>query len=88
MEVNLGGVINGVMTILPRILNTGRAGILFPRPLPTASPPTGLGATYCTTKFAVAGMMEAIATELQDKGVGCFRADTRAERYQPGEDLF
>lgn len=69
--VNLGGVINGVTTMLPRILKHGEGGHIVSTSSTNGIAATGLGAPYCTTKFAVAGMMEAIATELQDKGVGC-----------------
>jgi NAD(P)-dependent dehydrogenase (short-subunit alcohol dehydrogenase family) len=68
--VNLGGVINGVQTILPRILKHGEGGHIVSTSSTNGIAATGVGAPYCTTKFAVAGMMEAIATELQDKGVG------------------
>jgi NAD(P)-dependent dehydrogenase (short-subunit alcohol dehydrogenase family) len=68
--VNLGGVINGVMTILPRILKHGEGGHIVSTSSTNGIAATGVSITYCTTKFAVAGMMEALATELQDKGVG------------------
>jgi NAD(P)-dependent dehydrogenase (short-subunit alcohol dehydrogenase family) len=70
VSVNLGGVINGVQTILPRILKHGEGGHIVSTSSTNGIAATGVGAPYCTTKFAVAGMMEAIATELQDKGVG------------------
>ena len=70
ISVNLGGVINGVVTILPRILKHGEGGHIV-----STSSTLGIAAAsnmipYCTTKFAVAGMMEALATELQDKNIG------------------
>jgi len=70
MGVNVGGVINGVMTILPRILKHGEGGHII-----TTSSTCGLvGSTnfaiYCTTKFAVTGMMECLASELQDRNIG------------------
>jgi NAD(P)-dependent dehydrogenase (short-subunit alcohol dehydrogenase family) len=68
--VNLGGVINGVMTILPRILKHGEGGHIVSTSSTNGIAATGVSVPYCTTKFAVAGMMEALATELQDKGVG------------------
>jgi NAD(P)-dependent dehydrogenase (short-subunit alcohol dehydrogenase family) len=68
--VNIGGVINGVVTILPRILKHGEGGHIVSTSSTNGIAATGVGAPYCTTKFAVAGMMEAMATELQDKGVG------------------
>jgi NAD(P)-dependent dehydrogenase (short-subunit alcohol dehydrogenase family) len=70
VSVNLGGVINGVVTILPRILKHGEGGHIVSTSSTNGIAATGVGAPYCTTKFAVAGMMEAMATELQDKGVG------------------
>jgi len=70
MGVNVGGVINGVMTILPRILKHGEGGHIV-----TTSSTCGLMgssyfAIYCTTKFAVTGMMECLASELQDRNIG------------------
>jgi NAD(P)-dependent dehydrogenase (short-subunit alcohol dehydrogenase family) len=68
--VNLGGVINGVMTILPRILKHGEGGHIVSTSSTNGIAATGVSIPYCTTKFAVAGMMEALATEMQDKGIG------------------
>ena len=70
MDVNVGGTINGLVTILPRILKHGEGGHIV-----ATSSTGGLGAVggcviYCTTKFAVAGMMECVATDLQDKNIG------------------
>lgn len=68
--VNLGGVINGVVTILPRILEHGEGGHIVSTSSTNGIAATGVSVTYCTTKFAVAGMMEALATELQNKNIG------------------
>jgi NAD(P)-dependent dehydrogenase (short-subunit alcohol dehydrogenase family) len=68
--VNLGGVINGLVTILPRILKHGEGGHVVATSSTNGIAATGVGMPYCTTKFAVAGMMEALATELQDKNIG------------------
>jgi len=70
MSVNVGGVINGIMTVVPRIIKHGEGGHIV-----TTSSTCGfmgsLGFTiYCTTKYAVVGMMECLATELQDKNIG------------------
>ncbi len=70
VSVNLGGVINGVVTMLPHILKHGEGGHIV-----STSSTLGVAAAsgmipYCTTKFAVAGMMEALATDLQDKNIG------------------
>jgi len=68
--VNLGGVINGVVTMLPRILKHGEGGHIVSTSSTLGVAAAGGQITYCTTKFAVAGMMEALATELQDKNIG------------------
>jgi NAD(P)-dependent dehydrogenase (short-subunit alcohol dehydrogenase family) len=68
--VNLGGVINGVVTMLPRILKHGEGGHIVSTSSTLGVAASGGQITYCTTKFAVAGMMEALATELQDKNIG------------------
>lgn len=68
--INLDGVINGVQTFLPRILQRGAGGHI----VNTASGAglwAQLGNTlYCTAKFAVVGMSEALNLELQTQGVG------------------
>jgi NAD(P)-dependent dehydrogenase (short-subunit alcohol dehydrogenase family) len=68
--VNLGGVINGLVTIIPRILKHGEGGHIVATSSTNGIAASGVSITYCTTKFAVAGMMEALATELQNKNVG------------------
>ncbi len=70
LSVNVGGVVNGIMTIVPRIIKHGEGGHVV-----TTSSTCGLmgslGFTiYCTGKYAVIGMMECLATELQDKNIG------------------
>jgi NAD(P)-dependent dehydrogenase (short-subunit alcohol dehydrogenase family) len=70
MSVNLGGVINGIQTFVPRMLkhdlgshivNTASmAGFL---PLPGC-------AIYCTTKFAVRGLSESIQQDLAPHNIG------------------
>lgn len=69
INVNLYGVIHGVKTFLPllveqgegHIVNTASVGGLI------SGPPEGL---YTTTKFAVVGLSEALLMEVADKGVG------------------
>jgi NAD(P)-dependent dehydrogenase (short-subunit alcohol dehydrogenase family) len=68
--VNLGGVINGVVTVLPRILKHGEGGHIVSTSSTQGIAAAGGNICYCTTKFAVAGMMEALATDLQDKNIG------------------
>jgi NAD(P)-dependent dehydrogenase (short-subunit alcohol dehydrogenase family) len=70
MGINLDGVINGIQTFLPRIVERGGGGHI----VNTASGAglyAGAGnALYCTAKFAVVGMSEALGLELEPKGVG------------------
>ncbi|MBL4802249.1 MAG: SDR family NAD(P)-dependent oxidoreductase [Emcibacter sp.] len=70
MGINLDGVINGVQTFLPRIIERGDGGHI----VNTASGAglyTGPGnVLYCTAKFAVVGMSESLNAELESQGVG------------------
>jgi NAD(P)-dependent dehydrogenase (short-subunit alcohol dehydrogenase family) len=67
--VNLDGVFSGIHTFLPRMLAHGQGGHLV-----TTSSSAGLVAgmvgVYCTTKFAVVGMMESLRVELAGKNIG------------------
>lgn len=71
LDVNLGGVVNGVQTVLPRML--GRGG---PAHIVNTASAAGLIATpnltYVTSKFAVVGMSESLRLqpELGDNGIG------------------
>jgi NAD(P)-dependent dehydrogenase (short-subunit alcohol dehydrogenase family) len=69
LGVNVGGVINGVQTFLPRILAHGEGGHIV-----TTSSMSGLlaaiGGIYITTKYALVGFMETLRLELEPKGIG------------------
>ncbi len=70
LSVNLGGVINAVQVILPR-LRSHRA----PAHIVSTASMSGLfhganAGVYTTTKFAVVGMMEALRAELAPQGIG------------------
>jgi NAD(P)-dependent dehydrogenase (short-subunit alcohol dehydrogenase family) len=69
IDVNLYGVIHGIEVFLPKLLARGEGHIVNTASLGgfLASPPRGL---YCTTKFAVVGLSEALLLELADTGVG------------------
>jgi NAD(P)-dependent dehydrogenase (short-subunit alcohol dehydrogenase family) len=70
MGVNLGGVINGVQTFLPRMLSHGEGGhVVNTSSMSGILPHYGAG-LYITTKFAVVGLSEALRTELRDEKVG------------------
>ena len=70
MGVNVGGVINGIVTILPRIQAHGEGGHVV-----STSSTVGLFAMvgcgiYTTTKFAVTGLMESLMSELEGTNIG------------------
>ena len=70
MGVNLGGVINGVQIITPRILAHGEGGHIV-----STSSMSGLVASrgsivYNTAKFAVCGFMETLYSDLEPHNIG------------------
>ena len=69
--INIGGVINGVVTFVPRILAHGEGGHIVTTSSTGGMTAVGGVAAYCCGKFAVAGMMEALATDLGPHNVGC-----------------
>ena len=71
LSVNLGGVVNGVVTFLPRILAHGEGGHIVSTASMSGLMPHPGAVIYTTTKAAVIGMMEAMRGELEPKGVIC-----------------
>jgi NAD(P)-dependent dehydrogenase (short-subunit alcohol dehydrogenase family) len=70
MNVNVGGVINGIQTFLPRLLAHGEGGhIVNTSSMSGIFPHAGAG-LYVTTKFAITGMSEALRTELAAENIG------------------
>jgi NAD(P)-dependent dehydrogenase (short-subunit alcohol dehydrogenase family) len=70
LSVNLGGVVNGVRVFGPRLISQGQGGHI----VNTASvggfmAGPGLG-IYCTSKFAVVGLSDALRAELAPHGIG------------------
>ena len=70
LNVNLGGVINGIQTFVPRMIALGQPAHI----VNTASmsgflslPGTGI---YATTKFAVRGLSECLRLDLEPHGIG------------------
>ena len=70
IDINLMGVVHGVKAFLP-LLKTHREGghIVNTASMAGFLPGTGFGA-YTATKFAVVGISEALATELEPHGIG------------------
>lgn len=71
MGVNLGGVINGIVTILPRILAHGQGGHIVNTSSMSGMVPVGGTTIYSTAKSAVMTMMECMRPELEPRGVIC-----------------
>ena len=70
LGVNLGGVINGIQTFVPRMVAHGRGGHIV-----NTSSMGGLSASanaglYCTSKYAVVGLSESLRAELAADGIG------------------
>jgi NAD(P)-dependent dehydrogenase (short-subunit alcohol dehydrogenase family) len=69
MAVNVNGVFSGIRTFLPRMRAHGQGAHIL-----TTSSSGGLIAgmlgVYCTTKFAVVGMMESLRAEMAGQNIG------------------
>lgn len=95
LGVNLGGVINGVTTVLPRIRAHGEAGHVMATASSGGIAVASHGGVYSTTKFGVVAMMECLREDLSAEGIGVTvlcpaavntnihdHADMRPERYR------
>jgi NAD(P)-dependent dehydrogenase (short-subunit alcohol dehydrogenase family) len=71
MGVNLGGAINGVQTMLPRILAHGEGGHIVNTCSMSGLVPVGGTTIYSTGKAALVTMMECMRPELESRGVIC-----------------
>ena len=68
--INLGGVINGVQTFLPRMVERGLGGQIVNTASGAGLVASGSGVLYHTAKFGVVGMTEALRAELAPLGIG------------------
>ncbi len=95
LGVMLGGVINGVLTFLPHILEHGEGGHIVTTSSMSAVVPIPNTAIYTTAKAAVVGLCETIRAELAPDNIGVSAfcpgpvqsnihesAKTRPEKYQ------
>ena len=71
MGVNLGGVINGIVTLLPRMLKHGEGGHIVNTSSMSGLVPHGGATIYGTSKGAVLSMMECMRPELEGRGIIC-----------------
>jgi NAD(P)-dependent dehydrogenase (short-subunit alcohol dehydrogenase family) len=69
LDVNLGGVINGVQTFLPRMLERGDDCHIVNTASMSAFVALPGAGIYCTTKMAVRGLSESLAMDLQETRV-------------------
>lgn len=69
--VNVGGTINAVVTILPRILAHGEGGHIVCTASMSALVPVGGTTIYSAGKAYVTAMMECMRPELEPRGVIC-----------------
>jgi len=70
LGVNLGGVINGVQTFVPRMIAAGLGGHICNTASMAAFTSAPTGGIYCTSKFAVRGLTECLRYDLEPKGIG------------------
>ena len=69
IDVNLMGVVHGVKAFLPLLQSHGEGGHIVNTASMAGFLPFGFG-SYGATKFAVVGISEALATELEPQGIG------------------
>lgn len=71
MDINLGGVINGIVTMLPRLRRHGEGGhIVNTSSMAGILPLPDAGGIYTTTKFAVRGMSDSLRLALVPDRIG------------------
>jgi NAD(P)-dependent dehydrogenase (short-subunit alcohol dehydrogenase family) len=70
LGVNLGGVVNGVRTFVPRIKAHGEGGHIVNTASMGSFIASGIAGVYCTAKFAVRGMSEALRYSLAPHKIG------------------
>ncbi|HVN44450.1 MAG TPA: SDR family NAD(P)-dependent oxidoreductase [Steroidobacteraceae bacterium] len=71
LGVNLGGVVNGIVTILPRMLRHREGGHIVNTSSMSGLVPHGGATIYGTSKGAVLSMMECMRPELEPRGIIC-----------------
>ena len=70
LSVNVGGVVNGLMTFLPRMLASGLPGHIVNVSSIGGIAALGSAGLYATSKFAVVGLTEALRTDLIGRPIG------------------
>lgn len=70
LDVNLRGVINGIQTFVPRMIERGRGGHIVNTASMSAFVALKGTGIYCTSKMAIRGLSECLALDLADHGIG------------------
>ena len=70
IDVNLKGVLNGVQTFMPRMIERGKGGHIVNTASMSGFLALPTTAIYCTTKYAVRGLSESLRIELDKFGIG------------------
>ncbi len=70
LAVNVGGVVNGVQTFVPRMIRSRAPAHIVSTASMTGLFHGGSAGLYTTTKFAVVGLMEALRAELLEHRIG------------------
>lgn len=68
LGINLGGVVNGVQTFLPRMLDRGAPAHIVNTASAAGLIGAGVGCMYTTSKFAVVGLSESLRHQLGTAG--------------------
>ncbi len=70
LSVNLGGVINGIQTFVPRMIERGNGGHIVNTASMSAFVALKGTGIYCTSKMAIRGLSECLALDLAEHGIG------------------
>ena len=70
MGVNFDGVVNGVQTFVPRMIEHGQGGYIVNTASLAAFLAAGIAGIYSASKFAVLGLSESLRQALERHGIG------------------
>jgi NADP-dependent 3-hydroxy acid dehydrogenase YdfG len=70
IDVNLKGMINGIQTFMPRMIEQKKGGHIVNTASMSAFVALPMSAIYCTTKYAVRGLSESYRVELEKCDIG------------------
>ncbi|NML12276.1 SDR family NAD(P)-dependent oxidoreductase [Sphingobium sp. AR-3-1] len=70
LDVNLKGVINGIQTFVPRMIERDKGGHIINTASMSAFVALKGTGIYCTSKMAIRGLSECLALDLADHGIG------------------